>query len=329
MVTKLKPMKHSIAGICVLGFMLAACEAPRLDDVKRQLTLKRETLAAVERAPLREAVQAIPLSGEIVVQEGDNLWRVATRYQVTPQSIIRDNNLDAPYDLYAGQALRVQPTRIHIVEITDSLFSLSQRYAVSQFELARLNQLSEPYELTVGQELRLPDSVDLSVLELDGLDQDAVRTVASPAPSAQAVAKAAPKAPAKSFVARALGQGGFTWPLEGEVVTEFGPAGRGVHNDGVNISAPLGSLVTTSAAGTVAFVGTGLRRFGTLVLVKHEGGYITAYAHLDSLSVKEGDVLGEGTVIGQVGTTGRVDTPQLHFEIRKSRTPVNPRELIS
>ena len=329
MVTKLQPMKHSIAGVCVLGFMLAACEAPRLDDVKRQLTLKRETLAAVERAPLREAVQAIPLSGEIVVQEGDNLWRVATRYQVTPQSIIRDNNLDAPYALYAGQALRLKPTRIHIVEITDSLFSLSQRYAVSQFELARLNQLSEPYELTVGQELRLPDSVDLSVLELDGLDQDAVRTVVSPAPSAQEVAKAAPKAPAKSFVAPALGQGGFTWPLEGEVITEFGPAGRGVHNDGVNISAPQGSLVTTSAAGTVAFVGTGLRRFGTLVLVKHEGGYITAYAHLDSLSVKEGDVLGEGTVIGQVGTTGRVDTPQLHFEIRKSRTPVNPRELIS
>ena len=207
MVTKLQPMKHSIAGVCVLGFMLAACEAPRLDDVKRQLTLKRQTLAAVERAPLREAVQAIPLSGEIVVQEGDNLWRVATRYQVTPQSIIRDNNLDAPYALYAGQALRLKPTRIHIVEITDSLFSLSQRYAVSQFELARLNQLSEPYELTVGQELRLPDSVDLSVLELDGLDQDAVRTVVSPAPSAQEVAKAAPKAPAKSFVAPALGQG--------------------------------------------------------------------------------------------------------------------------
>ena len=329
MVTKLQPMKHSIAGFSVLGFMLAACQAPQLDDVKRQLTLKRETPAVVERAPLREAVQAIPLSGEVVVQEGDNLWRVATRYQVTPQSIIRDNNLDAPYDLYAGQTLRVQPTRTHKVEITDSLFSLSQRYAVSQFELARLNQLSEPYELTVGQELRLPDSVDLSVLELEGLDPNTVSTVVTPAPVTQVAAKSVPKAPAKSFVAPALGQRGFTWPLKGEVITEFGPAGRGVHNDGVNISAPQGSLVTTSAAGTVAFVGTGLRRFGTLVLVKHEGGYITAYAHLDSLSVKEGDVLGEGTVIGQVGTTGRVDTPQLHFEIRKSRTPVNPRELIS
>ena len=113
------------------------------------------------------------------------------------------------------------------------------------------------------------------------------------------------------------------------MTTEFGPAERGVHHDGVKISAPFGTLVTTSAPGTVAFVGTELKRFGTLVLVKHEGGYITAYAHLDVLSVKEGDVLSVGTVIGQVGTTGYVDTPQLHFEIRKSRTPINPRELIS
>ena len=329
MITNIQPMKHNIVGFCVLGFVLAGCQAPQLDDVKRQLTLKRETPAALERAPLREAVQAIPLSGEIMVQEGDNLYRVATRYQVTPQSIIRENNLAAPYEVYAGQILRVNPTRTHVIQPEDSLFSLSQRYAVSQFELARLNQLSAPYELTVGQELRLPDSVDLSVLELEGLDTDSVTTIATPAPAKTVAAKPAPKAPAKSFVAPALGQGGFTWPLKGEVITEFGPAGRGVHNDGVNISAPSGSLVTTSAAGTVEFVGTGLRRFGTLVLVKHEGGYITAYAHLDSLSVKEGDVLGEGSVIGQVGTTGRVETPQLHFEIRKSRTPVNPRELIS
>ena len=329
MITNIQPMKHNIVGFCVLGFVLAGCQAPQLDDVKRQLTLKRETPAALERAPLREAVQAIPLSGEIMVHKGDNLYRVATRYQVTPQSIIRENNLAAPYEVYAGQILRVNPTRTHVIQPEDSLFSLSQRYAVSQFELARLNQLSAPYELTVGQELRLPDSVDLSVLELEGLDTDSVTTIATPAPAKTVAAKPAPKAPAKSFVAPALGQGGFTWPLKGEVITEFGPAGRGVHNDGVNISAPSGSLVTTSAAGTVAFVGTGLRRFGTLVLVKHEGGYITAYAHLDSLSVKEGDVLGEGSVIGQVGTTGRVETPQLHFEIRKSRTPVNPRELIS
>lgn len=230
--------------------------------------------------------------------------------------------------MQAGQILHITPTRIHTVVGTDTLFSLSQRYAVSQFELARMNNLPAPYELVVGQQLRLPDSIDLSALELDGIDPNAVVIPASPASSSVAQEASVPPQ-TKSFVAPSLGQAGFTWPLKGEVMTEFGPVERGVHNDGVNISAPLGSLVTTSAPGTVAFVGTGLNRFGTLVLVKHEGGYITAYAHLDNLSVKEGDVLGEGTAIGQVGTTGRVQTPQLHFEIRKSRTPINPREMIS
>ena len=102
-----------------------------------------------------------------------------------------------------------------------------------------------------------------------------------------------------------------------------------MHNDGVNISAELGSPVTVSARGTVAFVGENIKNFGKLVLVKHDGGIITAYAHLKEISVIEGDVLSDGDTIGRVGSTGRVDTPQLHFEIRKSRQPIDPRTLIS
>ena len=316
------------AGFVLLGIIAAGCQSPSLVGVTNVLTLKSDTPANVENAPLREARQTIPLSGTVVVQDGDNLYRVATRYQVTPQSIIKDNDLVAPYNLYSGQVLRVKPSKTHVVKNADSLFSLSQRYAVSQFELARLNQLSEPYALTVGQVLLLPETLDLSVLQVDGLVPDKVTTTSTAAPSSAPVLQSK-KQPVKTFVAPSLGKSGFTWPLEGEVTTEFGPAERGVHHDGVKISAPFGTLVTTSAPGTVAFVGTELKRFGTLVLVKHEGGYITAYAHLDELSVKEGDVLSDGTIIGQVGTTGYVDTPQLHFEIRKSRTPINPRELIS
>tara|TARA_A100001015_G_C15019098_1_gene727054 strand:+ start:1090 stop:2076 length:987 start_codon:yes stop_codon:yes gene_type:complete len=316
------------AAFVLLGSIVAGCQSPSLVGAKNVLTLKSDTPANVENAPLREARQTIPVSGTVVVQDGDNLYRIATRYQVTPQSIIRDNDLVAPYNLYSGQVLRVKPSKTHVVKIADSLFSLSQRYAVSQFELARLNQLSEPYALTVGQVLLLPETLDLSVLQIDGLVPDKVTTTTTAAPSSAPVLQSK-KQPVKTFVAPSLGKSGFTWPLEGEVTTEFGPVERGVHHDGVKISAPFGTLVTTSAPGTVAFVGTELKRFGTLVLVKHEGGYITAYAHLDVLSVKEGDVLSDGTVIGQVGTTGYVDTPQLHFEIRKSRTPINPRELIS
>ena len=86
--------------------------------------------------------------------------------------------------------------------------------------------------------------------------------------------------------------------------------------------------MSTAAPGTVAYIGENLKSFGTLVLVKHDGGYITAYAHLDSVSVAEGDVVSSGQVLGQVGQTGRVTSPQLHFEVRLSRQPINPHDII-
>ena len=118
----------------------------------------------------------------------------------------------------------------------------------------------------------------------------------------------------KKFVAPSFGHSGFTWPVKGEVIVEFGPAARGVYNDGVNILAESGRPVTVSANGTVAFVGNNIKNFGKLVLVKHDGGYMTAYAHLGEILVSEGDVLTTGDTIGSIGSTGRVDTPQLHFD---------------
>jgi murein DD-endopeptidase MepM/ murein hydrolase activator NlpD len=132
----------------------------------------------------------------------------------------------------------------------------------------------------------------------------------------------------KRFVAPS-GTGAFRWPIEGEIVTEFGPAARGVHNDGVNIAAAAGTDVRAAARGTVAFVGREIKSFGTLILVKHDGGIITAYAHLGEVLVKEGDVIEVGQKIATVGQTGKVDSPQLHFEIRRSRKPIDPRTLIA
>ena len=111
----------------------------------------------------------------------------------------------------------------------------------------------------------------------------------------------------------------------GDVVSRKG----NLLGDGVNIAANMGAPVIVSANGTVAFVGDNIKNFGKLVLVKHDGGIITAYAHLDNISVNEGDVLADGDTIGNVGSTGRVSSPQLHFEIRKSRQPIDPRSLIS
>ena len=315
----------SLAPLMVL-VGLAACQT-KLPELP-SLSLKRDALAPVEEAPLREARQLLPASGMVTVSDGDTIFTLATRFQITPQSIINDNQLVPPFTIQPGEQLKLSPARYHIVVITDDLYSLSQRYAVSQEQLAVLNELQEPYKLVVGQQLLLPEQPDFSVLDVAGIEIEVVpAAVVTPAPQTAKPAK--PSAPPKSFVAPALGNAGFTWPVKGEVLAEFGPMERGVHNDGVNIRASEGTIVTTSAPGTVAFVGTGLKSFGNLVLVKHEGGYITAYAHLNDIQVGEGDVLGVGATIGQVGMTGRVDSPQLHFEIRKSRTPINPRDIIS
>ena len=184
-----------------------------------------------------------------------------------------------------------------------------------------MNSLQAPFELTVGQPLQLPLSLDFSVLD-SGVPEGADTTIVLPAPTKTAV-------PRKKFVAPQLGRGVFIWPVEGEIITEFGPSARGVHNDGVNISSIPGAPVMVSATGTVAFVGENIKNFGKLVLVKHDGGIITAYAHLQDIAVREGQVLTAGDTIGSVGATGRVVSPQLHFEIRKSRQPIDPRRLIA
>ena len=179
--------------------------------------------------------------------------------------------------------------------------------------------------MTVGQRLILPAALDFSVL-------DAAPDASSAQVAALTVPQTAPRttgqAPRKSFVAPS-GTGAFRWPVEGEIITEFGPAARGVHNDGVNIAAAEGAVVSASARGTVAFVGREIKSFGTLVLVKHDGGIITAYAHLGEVLVQEGDVIDAGQQIATVGLTGKVDAPQLHFEIRQARKPIDPRTVIT
>ena len=296
---------------------LAGCKAPNL-------SLTRDTPAPLLVAPLRQPREAFPSDGRVTVRDGDNIYAIAARYNVPPTSIIRDNQIGPPYAVAVGQVLRLTPPRTHVVGPEDSIYSLSQRYAVSQYQLAEANGVKPPFTLEVGQRLILPDRLDFSVLDV----APEATTVAAAATAAPPPVPAATPAVRKRFVAPS-GTGAFRWPMEGEIVAEFGPAARGVHNDGVNIAARAGTDVRAAARGTVAFVGREIKSFGTLILVKHDGGIITAYAHLGEVMVKEGDVIDVGQKIATVGQTGKVDSPQLHFEIRRSRKPIDPRTLIA
>lgn len=114
------------------------------------------------------------------------------------------------------------------------------------------------------------------------------------------------------------------WPVRGKVVSSFGPKAKGLHNDGVNIAAPLGTPVLAAENGVIAYAGNELRGYGNLLLVKHDNGWITAYAHTQDLTVKRGERVKKGQIIARVGSTGNVRTPQLHFELRRGKHAVDP-----
>jgi murein DD-endopeptidase MepM/ murein hydrolase activator NlpD len=113
------------------------------------------------------------------------------------------------------------------------------------------------------------------------------------------------------------------------VISEFGATSTGGKNDGINIATNSGTAIHAAASGTITYAGNELKNYGNLVLIKHEGGYTTAYAHADNLVVARGDFVARGQVIGYAGQTGDVATPQLHFEIRNGTTPVNPRSYLT
>jgi murein DD-endopeptidase MepM/ murein hydrolase activator NlpD len=153
------------------------------------------------------------------------------------------------------------------------------------------------------------------------------RIEAAPFPKPEPV-KAAPAAPmepeqaaAPQAAPAATPSAEFRWPARGRVITGFGAGGG---NEGINIAVPEGTPVKSAESGTVAYAGSEVKGYGNLVLIRHDNGYVSAYAHNGEVKVKRGEKVGRGQVIAKSGQTGNVTSPQLHFEIRKGATPVDP-----
>jgi murein DD-endopeptidase MepM/ murein hydrolase activator NlpD len=144
-----------------------------------------------------------------------------------------------------------------------------------------------------------------------------------PAPAAQ-VAKA-PEAPAAEAAdtTGSTGSAAFRWPAKGRIIAGFGGKG-GTGNDGINIALPEGTPVKAAEGGTVAYAGNELKGYGNLVLIRHPDGWVSAYAHNGELKVKRGEQVARGQTIATSGQSGNVSSPQLHFELRKGSTPVDP-----
>jgi murein DD-endopeptidase MepM/ murein hydrolase activator NlpD len=302
---------------------------------------------SVPNTPISQRAD-IPASGVVQVKNGDTLFVLSRRYGVSARAIIEANDLTPPYRLQRGESLIITRPRVHEIVGGDSLYKISRRYGVDAYELARLNYLRAPYRIYVGQKLVLPSSGasdmpadaviakrnSVETANLPSVKEDATSIPDIPAPSRKPVTKkprpkshstrSTTKALKTIAVPRVKTSGRFNWPVRGRLLSVYGSKGEGLHNDGINIVAPLGTSVRAAGGGVVAYAGNELRGFGHLLLIKHSGGWVTAYAHNNALLVKRGDKVRKGQVVAKVGASGNVARPQLHFEIRKGKRAINP-----
>lgn len=255
----------------------------------------------------------------IKVKKGDTVYSLSKRYNVPLRTMISANRLRAPYTLSIGQRLRIPASPYHIVQDGDTLYSISRRYRVDMRSLARLNKISSPYSIHKGDKLLLP-GVTEEAKEQITLRQNKGSVVKKQNKDKKVASKKAtpiPKPPARSGKA-------FGWPHKGKILLAYGPVDKGRHNDGINISAKKGDPVYSADNGVVAYAGNELKGFGNLILIKHSGGWMTAYAHNDSLLVKRGQEVKRGSLIAKAGSSGNVTSPQVHFEIRRGTKAVDP-----
>lgn len=276
--------------------------------------------------PRLAAVPALAAAGAVTVAPGDTVYGIARRFGVPIRTIIEANDLSPPYTLRVGQRLALAEPRYHVVKRGETLYAISRLYEVDITSLARLNRIGPPYALPLGQRLLLPGAVaGARPMARAGARAGSARPTAASAQAAPAAAPG-PSVSASTKVPLPPPRAGksFAWPVNGKLISTFGAKDGGLHNDGLNIAAPRGTPVRAAENGVVAYAGNELKGFGNLLLVRHQGGWTTAYAHNDVLQVRRGDTVKRGQVIARLGSTGHVSVPQLHFEIRKGAKAVDP-----
>lgn len=242
----------------------------------------------------------------ITVRDGDSVSKIADRCDTTSAVIRRMNDLDDSRPIYPGEVLRVP---------------------------------SPPHEVVADVPRPMPRPHFASVARYDG-----PRAVPRPRPG-RADAPPPPKEDVADHgdqqswwswwskpsdeTATDSGSAKFIWPVQGHIIQGFGHGGRGERNDEINIATADGTPIRAAASGTVTYTGNELKGYGNLVLIRHSGGFVTAYAHAGSVRVSRGDVVEKGQIIGTTGETGDVDRPQLHFEIRRGTQAVDPERYLA
>jgi murein DD-endopeptidase MepM/ murein hydrolase activator NlpD len=274
-----------------------------------------------------------PRARAVEVMRGDTLYDISRRYSVNMRALIETNRLAPPFALNAGKVIYLPPPNVHRVERGETLYSVSRRYNVDTRSLALLNGMGRPWTVWPGDELLLPPlardqgrrTASATVLASATTTVTTTATTkTTTAPTTKPTAKPTATEAPKRVVETTRTGAEFIWPVTGAVLKGFGTGADGQRNDGVNISVPAGTKVSAAASGEVVYAGDELVGFGNLVLIRHAGGWVSAYAHAETLLVKEGDQVVQGQPVAEAGATGNAQSPQVHFELRKGKEPVDP-----
>lgn len=298
----------------------------------------------------------------VTVGQGETVDTIARKHGVPASAIMQTNGIASPAAIRPGQRLVIPryvssaapqvaapqsaPVRtsdnVHIVQPGESLIGIARRNGLTLGEIARANNIQPYTKVNIGDRIAIPagrrpvaaaqpaPAPQQQFVQQQRPAPQVEKVASIPAQSARLATQEAPVAENPVKEAEAAGaMPSFRWPVKGRIIAAFGAKVNGVTNDGINLAVPEGTPVKAAEDGVVAYAGNELKGYGNLVLVRHANGFVSAYANASELLVKRGDSVKRGQDIARAGQTGNVTSPQLHFEIRKGSTPVDPTKYLS
>jgi murein DD-endopeptidase MepM/ murein hydrolase activator NlpD len=310
-----------------------------------------ETAASLSRkygVPEHALLQANGLTSSSAIRTGQRIVIPRYNYSAAPAPIAATHPA-AVAKTYAPPAPAAAPVasappaagaNVHVVAPGETLISLARRYHKSLKQIAAANNIAPHTMVKIGDRIVIPGKLAPARSAAPAVAIAAPRVAPAPAPApkvatteatpAARVATAGPQATADAGTGATASAGApaFRWPLRGRVIAGFGPKTNGQQNDGIDLSVPEGTAVHAAEDGVVAYAGNELKGYGNLILIRHANGFVTAYAHASEIMVKRNDTVRRGQVIAKSGQTGTVTSPQLHFEIRKGSSPVDPSQYL-
>lgn len=272
-----------------------------------------------------------------IVQSGDTLRGVAERVGAGSENIADANGLIGPVTLRTGQRLTIPGGRYHLVRPGQSGIAIAIAYGVKWADIVAANNLTEPYLLRSGRRILIPGGmrapqtlaeraaafkIDLGDIATGG-GEPAIPE-GNRAPRAATMVRA-PLPSTVPIASPGALNGPFLWPVStGNVIKRFGAGASGERNDGIKIAVPIGTSIKAAADGVVIYTATGVPGLGGLVMVKHGDGWTSVYGHASRILVQRGQAVKRGQSLALSGETGLADRPELHFELRQGRVPVDP-----